>query len=103
RRFHFYFFSEIHGVHPELIPNSRRDYFIENDIYLEFEEKLRNYFHNDIYKLCYTASEINSSLRKIEDLKLFEDEYKQKAEQGFTDKKEHQEYRDRFERKREEA
>jgi hypothetical protein len=103
RRFHFYFFGEIYGMHPELIPNSRRDYFIENDIYLEFEQKLRSYFHNDIYKLCYTASEINSSLKKIEELKSFEDEFKQKSETGFTDKREHQEYRDLFERKKEEA
>jgi hypothetical protein len=103
RRFHFYFFGEIHGVHPDLIPNSRRDYFVENDIYFEFEQKLKNYFYNDTYRLCYTASEINSSLRKIEELKTFEGEFKQKSEQGFTDKKEHQEYRERFERKKEEA
>jgi len=103
RRFQFYFFGEIHGVHPELIPNSRRDYFVENDIYTEFEQKLRTYFHNDIYRLCHTASDINSSLRKIDELKDFETEFKQKSEQGFTDKKEHQEYRERFERKKDEA
>lgn len=103
RRFHFYFFGEVYGLHPDLIPNSRRDYFIENDIYFEFEQKLKNYLYNDIYKLCYTASEINSSLRKIDDLKNFQDEYKLKTEQGFTDKKEHIEYRDKFDRKREEA
>jgi hypothetical protein len=103
RRFQFYFFGEIHCVHPDLIPNSRRDYFVENEIYAEFEQKLRTYFHNDIYRLCHTASDINSSLRKIDELKDFEDEFKQKSEQGFTDKKEHQEYREKFERKKEEA
>jgi len=61
------------------------------------------FFHNDIYKLCYTASEINSSIRKIEELKNFEDEFLQKSTQGFTDKKEHQEYREKFERKKDEA
>lgn len=103
RRFHFYFFGEIHGIHPELIPNSRRDYFVENDICFEFEEQIRNYFYNDIYKLCYTASEINSSVRKIDELKNFEDEFKQKANTGFIDKEEHQEYKDKFARKKEEA
>jgi molecular chaperone HtpG len=102
-RFNFYFFGEIHGVHQDLIPNSRRDYFIENDICALFEQKLRNYFHTHIYKLCYTASEINSSLKKIEDLKMFEIEFRQKNENGFTDKKEHSEYRERFEQKKEEA
>ena len=63
-RFNFYFFGEVHGFHPDLIPNSRRDYFIENDVCVEFEEQLRKYFYADIYKLCYTASEINSSLKK---------------------------------------
>lgn len=103
RRFHFYFFGEVHGAHPDLIPNSRRDYFTENDTYFEFEKKLKNYFHIHIYKLCYTASEINSSVRKIEELKNFEEEYKKKQSQGFTDKKEHQEYKERFEKKKEDA
>src|SRR5690606_24535182 len=40
KRFQFYFFGEIHAFHPELIPNSRRDYFVENDLFFEFEDKL---------------------------------------------------------------
>lgn len=103
RRFHFYFFGEIYGAHPDLIPNSRRDYFIENTTYFEFEKKLKDYFHTHVYRLCYTASEINSSLRKIEELKNFEEEYKRKQNQGFTDKKEHEEYIERFDKKKEDA
>lgn len=103
RRFHFYFFGEVHGVHPDLIPNSRRDYFTENEIYFEFEKKLKNYFHTHIYKLCYTASEINSSVKKIEELKNFKEEYQKKQSQGFTDKKEHQEYKERLDKKKEDA
>lgn len=102
-RFNFYFFGEVHAIHPELIPNSRRDYFIENNAYNSFEAGLKNYFHSHIYKLCYTASEINSSLKKIEELRTFEEEFKQKNENGFTDTKEHGEYKERFEQKREEA
>lgn len=102
-RFNFYFFGEVHGIHTDLIPNSRRDYFIENEVCGRFEEGLENYFHTHIYKLCRTASEINSSLKTIEDLKNFEEEFKQKTDNGFTDKKEHEEYRDKFEQKKEEA
>lgn len=103
RRFHFYFFGEIYAVHPDLIPNSRRDYFTENKIFFEFEHKLKSYFHSKTYKLCYAASEINSSLKRIENLKSFEEEYRQKQSDGFTDKKEHQEYIEQLKAKQEEA
>lgn len=103
KRFHNYYFGEVYGIHPDLIPNSRRDYFTENNIYFEFEHKLKEFFHTTIYKLSYQASEINSSLKKIEDLKTFSIEYEQKQSNGFTDKKEHQEYVNRFEKKKEEA
>lgn len=103
RRFHFYFFGEIHASHPDLIPNSRRDYFVENKIYFEFERKLKRFFHSNIWNLCYTASEINSSIKKIEELKAIEEEFRQKQTIGFTDKKEHQEIKEKLERKKEEA
>lgn len=103
RRFNFYFFGEIHGLNKELIPNSRRDYFTENDICLDFEKNLKTYFHTDIYQLCYRASEINSSLRKIEDLKKLEEEFNRKSKIGFTDKKEAQELKSKFDKKKEEA
>jgi molecular chaperone HtpG len=102
-RFNFYFFGEIHGIHKDLIPNSRRDYFIEDNVYSFFETCLKSYFHTHIYKLCHTASDINSSLKKIEELRTFEVDFKQKNESGFTDKKEHDEYREKFEQKKEEA
>ncbi|GAA4339729.1 ATP-binding protein [Flaviaesturariibacter amylovorans] len=103
RRFHFYFFGEVYGVHPGLIPNSRRDYFIENDIEQEFENSLRGYFHVDVYRLCYMASEINSSVKKLQELREFEKVFQEKSALGFTDRSEHQEYKERFERKKEEA
>lgn len=103
RRFHFYFFGEIYGMHPDLIPNSRRDYFTENKVFFEFEQKLKSFFYNKIYKLCYVASELNSSLKRIENLKIFEGEYRQKQTDGFTDKKEHEEYAEQLRIKQEEA
>lgn len=103
RRFQFYFLGEIHAVHPALIPNSRRDYFIENEVCSEFDQKLKSYFHNSIYKLCYTASEINSSIKKIEELTNFENEFKRKQQTGFTDHKEHEHFKEKYEKKKEEA
>jgi len=103
KRFQFYFFGEVHAVHPELIPNSRRDYFIENATFFEFESKLREYFHTHIYRLCHSASDINAFIRKSEELRTLEETYKQKSQTGFTDKAEQKEFQVQFERKKEEA
>jgi len=102
-RGNFYFFGEVHGIHADLLPNSRRDYFIENDICLEFEAKTKNIFHNTLHKLYYNASDINSAIKKIEDLEFFQKEFTEKKEQGFTDKKEQKEYLEQYEKKKEEA
>lgn len=103
RRFQFYFIGEIHALSKDLIPNARRDYFSENESHSEFEHKLRMYFHNTIHKLCYTASEINSSIRKIEGYKNLQKEFESKAQQGFTDKIEQEDYKERLAQKKEEA
>jgi len=42
----FYFFGEVHAVSPDLIPNARRDYFVENPTCQLFEEKLKQNFNN---------------------------------------------------------
>lgn len=102
-RGNFYFFGELHGIHPDLIPNSRRDYFTENDLYLEFEQKVKSIFYNQLHKLYYNASDINSAVKKIEELHNFQKELEGKKEQGFTDKKEQQQYFERFEKKKVEA
>lgn len=103
RRFQFYFIGEIYALHKDLLPNARRDYFAENDAYFEFENKLKSFFHTTIHKLCYTASEINSSIKRLEDYNVFQKEFQLKTQQGFTDKTEHLEYTERLERKKDEA
>lgn len=100
RRFQFYYFGEIHGLHPDLIPNSRRDNFIENSTNLEFEKKVSSFFHTTINKLSRTASEINTFIKRSEDLQNFEEEFKQKQEVGFIDSKEQLEFVAEFEEKK---
>ena len=102
-RGNFYFFGEIHGIHPDLIPNSRRDYFIENDLYSEFESKIKNIFYNQLHKLYYNASDINSSVKKIEEFHTFQKELEDKKEKGFTNHEEHQELFEKLEKKKAEA
>jgi len=103
KRFNFYFFGEIYGIHPSLLPNSRRDYFVENDTYFEFESKLKNFFYTTIYNFCYTASKINSSIKTIKQLDSFQEELEEKQKIGFIDTKEHEEYKEKFVRKQEAA
>lgn len=102
-RGNFYFIGEIHGIHPDLIPNSRRDYFTENDIYEEFEVAIKNIFYNQLHKLYYNASDINSAVKKIEELEVFQKEFEDKKEKGFTDKNERLQYIERLEKKTVEA
>jgi molecular chaperone HtpG len=59
-----YFIGEVHTVDTNLIPNSRRDYFEENEACNVFEAKLKKYFA-ELYKIYHTASEIRSSYRAI--------------------------------------
>lgn len=89
-RWNYYFFGEVHAVHPELIPNARRDYFSENETCKEFEKELRLQLKS-LYDLTYAASNINSNDKRIQEAKDFEDTIKHKEEiGGFKSKEERQ-------------
>jgi hypothetical protein len=103
QRSNFYFLGEVHAFHNDLIPNSRRDYFIENDSCFILEQKLKSFFHTQLHRLYYTASEINSAIKRIEELGEFKKEIEIKQKDGFTDKDEHKEYLEKLEKKKEEA
>ena len=66
-----YFIGEVFAVSKDLIPNSQRDYFIENYALRIFEEALADYFL-DLRKVYYAASEVNSALRVVEELSTVE-------------------------------
>jgi molecular chaperone HtpG len=63
-RGNFYFFGEVHAVHPGLIPNARRDYFLQNSILDEFEKYLHEYF-KELNILYYLSSIIRSAQGEI--------------------------------------
>jgi len=52
----FYFIGEVFVVHKDLIPNSQRNYFIENEARVEFEDVLREYFYDVLHKLYTHAN-----------------------------------------------
>lgn len=103
QRGNFYFLGEVYAVHPDLLPNSRRDYFVENDCYSEFEKKLKGHFYK-LKDLYYVASNVNSATRKIEE---YEDAQKafleKKDDTGFIDKTDQNNEIKKLEKKREQA
>ncbi len=98
-----YFFGEVHTVSSELIPNARRDYFLETPELKEFEKIIKLKF-NELYKLYHFASDVRNKQKKIDDFIAFSEEYDGKVNSsGFSDNKEKNEYKDKFEAKKEKA
>lgn len=78
-----YFIGEVFAVHPELIPNARRDYFKENAIRDTFESQLREFF-DYLWKLCNVASDERSAYKYIKDYRESVIAYKEKTKSGFS-------------------
>lgn len=81
-RGHHYFIGEVFAVSKDLIPNSQRDYFNENETRLIFERELRSYFNNDLHRIYRDGSDINSAFKKIEDYEKKEAEFTAKKQKG---------------------
>jgi molecular chaperone HtpG len=56
--------GEIFAVNKELIPNARRDYFNINSVCRAFEDVIKPYFFNDLYRLYHFANEVKNALVK---------------------------------------
>lgn len=96
-----YFFGELHAESINLIPNARRDYFLENDDLKLFEEKVKEKFL-ELHKLYYFSSRVRNEQKKIEDFKAFTSEYKKKAvDVGFSNEEEKKEYEQKLAKKKE--
>ncbi|GAA0879125.1 hypothetical protein GCM10009119_20930 [Algoriphagus jejuensis] len=96
-----YFFGEIHTISPELIPNARRDYFLENSDLSEFEKLVRAKFE-ELHKLYYFSSNVRNQIKKIDDYNSFSKEFEEKSTlSGFTNIKEQREYLQKLELKKE--
>jgi molecular chaperone HtpG len=101
QRGNFYFLGEIHGVHKSLIPNARRDYFLENEVMKLFEKNIKKYFHDELYKLYHFGSKVRSDKKKIESFHVLKEELKEKNKIGFTDKTEKKKLEEKFEKVKE--
>jgi len=98
-----YFVGEIYALHKELIPNARRDYFSENEKYKEFENKLKEFFINRLYRLYYKASNIRSEVKKINEYNKLQNNIKEKKEKGFENKEEIKQLGEKLKKTKKEA
>lgn len=86
-----YFVGEVFAVDKDLIPNSQRDYFNENPARADFERELRRYFNEELRKIYYNGSAINSAYKKIDTYEKKEAEFKEKVTAGIFVDEEHRE------------
>jgi molecular chaperone HtpG len=84
-RGNFYFFGEVHATHSKLIPNARRDYFLENPYCSLLEEKLRDLFHK-LYKSYHFSAKIRSAKRQVDDFEEREQNFSIQEKKGFINK-----------------
>lgn len=104
QRGNFYFIGEVHGFHPELIPNSRRDYFNENSISKLLDKKLKELFHGRFYNLYYDANKLKNAVKKIDNFIVLKDDYKEKVNNGsFSSKQQENDLKVNLEKARTEA
>lgn len=83
-RFNYYFIGEIFVVDSRLIPNARRDYFVDNETCQQFEQDLEKKL-NEISKLTRFTSNVVSSEKKIQDFKDAKEHYQKIVQRGVTD------------------
>jgi molecular chaperone HtpG len=102
-RWTLYFFGEIHAVHQDLIPNARRDYFGEDPICTEFEEKLKIDLIEP-YKMCYDVSKLRSNTKTIQSaLDLGKAIHQKETKDGFKSEEERKSLYENFEDRKKKA
>ena len=90
-RGNYYFVGEVFAVSKNLIPNSQRDYFNENETRVLFEDLLREYFYDVLHKLYYEANRVKKDYKRQEEYLAKVSEYKKKEkEHGFISEEERQ-------------
>lgn len=90
-RGNYYFVGEVFAVSRNLIPNSQRDYFNENETRVLFEDLLREYFYDVLHKLYYEANRVKNDYKRQEEYLTKVAEYQKKEqEQGFVNEEERQ-------------
>lgn len=85
-----YFVGEVFAISKELIPNSRRDNFNENEVRNCFENKIKEYCYYTLHRVYNEAAKTRSSFSRLSEYTSAVEEYNKKASTGFVDDKERQ-------------
>lgn len=99
----FYFFGEVHALHPGLIPNSRRDYFVENDVLDQFENGITQRFDSELKHIFNTAAKIRSAQNKIFNFEIKKAEIDKLGKKGLTSKEDRNKLEHEIEQKKKSA
>lgn len=89
-RGNYYFVGEVFAVDKQLVPNSQRDYFNENETRVLFEDLLRVYFFDVLHKLYYEANRVKNDYKRQEEYLAVVNEYQKKEKSGFVNEEERQ-------------
>lgn len=90
-RGNYYFVGEVFAASRNLIPNSQRNYFNENETRVLFEDLLREYFFDVLHKLYYEANRVKNDYKRQEEYLSKVAEYQKKEqEKGFVNEEERQ-------------
>ena len=90
-RGNYYFVGEVFAADSQLVPNSQRDYFNENETRVIFENLLRTYCYDVLHKLYHEANRVKNDYKRQEVYLAKVDEYdKKEQDQGFVDDEERQ-------------
>jgi len=81
-----YFMGEIHIVHPDIKPNSRRDYFVESKVVTEMETLITTYCTEYLHGLYHNANKVKNALKKEIELGELIKKLEEKKESGFASK-----------------
>jgi molecular chaperone HtpG len=71
-----YFIGEVYAVNKELIPNARRDFFIDNNVYLDLISKIRDFFYKTLNPLYRDFATKNSALNDIQEFESLQERMK---------------------------
>lgn len=93
-----YFIGEVFAISKQLIPNSQRDYFNENEMRVYFENRLREFFYDDLSKLYRIASEAKLSYKRLSEYNDAVEKYEEYRQKGFTDDDEERKLTDELNR-----
>ncbi len=77
-----YFVGEVHAVSRDLIPNSQRDYFNENQMRNTFEREIEQYFVDTLHRLYHAGNDFSAAVDKIEAYEKQRKDFEQKKKAG---------------------